>query len=275
MAKDLQGKTALVTGASSGIGAAFARLCAERGADVIVTARRAENLEALAKELTAAHGVRVTVIPLDLADPAGAKALFDRTEGAGTRIDIVINNAGGGFHRYFVDSPWEKIRQQIQLNLVTLTELTWLFARAMLARGGGHILNVASIGAYTPSPTYAVYSATKAFVRDMTEAIAHELRDTKVRVCCLCPGGTVTEFHTSAQHDLAGPFRATFMSAEACAKVGLSALLRGRRNIVSGLVNKLMMQLLRFLPRRMIVWMTALTMGAPKLPPGELPAKRA
>jgi short-subunit dehydrogenase len=264
MGKDLQGKTALVTGASSGIGMSFARLCAARGADVIVTARRAENLAALAKELIEAHGVKVTVIPLDLGEPGAAGTLFEKTEGAGTSIDIVINNAGGGYHRHFTDSPWEKIQQQIQLNLVTLTELTWRFARAMLGRKGGYILNVASIGAYTPSPTYAVYSATKAFVRDVSEAIAYELRDTTVRVCCLCPGGTLTEFHKAAEHELPALFRATFMTADDCAKIGLNALLRGRRNIVSGLMNKLTMQLLRLMPRRLIVWMTALTMGEPK-----------
>lgn len=266
MGQDLRGKQALVTGASSGIGAAFARLCAARGADVIVTARRAENLEALAKELVDRHGVKVTVVPLDLGAPGGAAALFEKTEGAGLRVDVLINNAGGGHHRYFVDSSWEKIEQQIQLNLLSLTELTWRFSKVMLARGGGHILNVASVGAYTPTPSYAVYSATKAFVRDVTEAIAYELRGTGVRVCCLCPGIVFTEFHKAAQQEVSSFVRATGMSADDCAKIGLGALFGGRRNIVSGLINKLSMQLLRLMPRRAMIWMTAQTMGVPKLP---------
>jgi short-subunit dehydrogenase len=264
MAADLRGKRALVTGASSGLGAAFARLLAARGADLVVTARRAENLEALSADLSSKHGVKVHVVPLDLGDPAAARALFDATEGDDRPIDILVNNAGGGVHRYFIDSSWEQVRQQIQVNLVSLTELTWRFAKAMNARGGGHILNVASVGAYSPSPTYAVYSATKAFVRDATEAIAFELRDTHVRVCSLCPGIVFTEFHKAAGQEVSALLRSTGMSAEACAQIGLSALFGGRRNIVSGIMNKLSMQLLRFLPRRLIVWLAARSMGIPK-----------
>jgi short-subunit dehydrogenase len=147
-----------------------------------------------------------------------------------------------------------------------LTELTHRFARAMLARGRGWILNVASIGAYTPSPTYATYSAGKAFVRDVTEAVAYELQGTPVRVCCLCPGGTLTEFHQAAGHELPGLFKATFMTAESCAEIGLRALFSGRRNVVSGFSNKLSMFMLRFMPRRIIVWVAALTMGKPRAP---------
>lgn len=231
---------------------------------MIITARRAQNLEALKTELENQHRVKVTNIPIDFADPEAAKNLIEQTEGQGTAIDILINNAGGGSHAYFLDSSWERVRQQIQVNLVTLTELMWGIGRAMRERGSGHILNVASIGAYTPTPTYAVYSATKAFVRDTTEAVAYELRNTGVRLCSLCPGGTATEFHLASQHELPGMVRATFMSAEDCARIGLRALFSGRRNIVSGIMNKIMMQLLRLLPRRVIVWSAALSMGEPK-----------
>jgi short-subunit dehydrogenase len=262
--QDLKGQRALVTGASSGLGAAFARLLAARGADLVITARRADNLAALATELREKHHVDVHVIALDLAEVGAAGKLFAGTEGDGRPIDVLVNNAGGGIHGFFVDTEWERIARQIQLNLVTLTELTHLFTKAMLGRGRGHVLNVASIGAYTPSPSYATYSATKAFVRDFTEAIAYELRDTPVRVCCLCPGGTLTEFHQAAGHTLPAIFRATFQTAEACAGVGLSALFGGRRNVVAGLINKVSMFLLRFMPRRTIVWVTALTMGTPR-----------
>jgi uncharacterized protein len=177
---------------------------------------------------------------------------------------VLVNNAGGGVHQDFVDLGWDRVARQIQLNVVSLTELMHRFAKAMLGRGRGHILNVASIGAYTPTPTYATYSAGKAFVRDVTEAVAYELAGTGVRVCCICPGGTLTEFHQAAGHELPGIFKATFQTAEACAETGLSALFGGRRNVVSGIFNKLSMFLLRFMPRRTIVWVSALTMGKPR-----------
>lgn len=267
--EDLKGKTALVTGASSGLGVAFARHLAAMGADVVITARRAENLDEVRRELTDRYHVRVTVIVLDLSEPGAAAQLFAETEGRGQAIDILVNNAGGGLHQRFAETEWERLARQIQLNVVTLTELTHLFVRAMLGRGHGHVLNVASIGAYTPTPFYATYSAGKAFVRDFTEALAYELAETEVRVCSLCPGGTLTEFHQAAGHEMQASFRATFETAEECARYGLESLFAGRRNVVSGLINKLGMFFLRFLPRRVMVWMSAQTMGAPKaLNPG-------
>jgi short-subunit dehydrogenase len=268
---DLKGRIALVTGASSGLGVAFAHHLAARGADLVITARRAENLEAVAKDLREKHGVKVTVAVLDLSAPGSVEKLWAATEEAGLAIEVLVNNAGGGIHQNFVDTPWDALARQVQLNVVSLTELTHRFARAMLARGRGYILNVASVGAYTPTPTLATYSAGKAFVRDMTEAIAYELRDSPVRVCCLCPGATITEFHKVAGNDPSFLVRPTFMTADRCAEIGLRSLFGGRRNVISGFVNKLSMFLLRFLPRRTMVWFTALTMGEPKparaLPP--------
>lgn len=260
---DLKGRTALVTGASSGLGAAFARLLAARGADLVITARRADNLQALAGELVERHGVEVHVVPLDLAEPGAPDRLWAATEGAGRVVDVLVNNAGGAVYQGFLDTDWPKVARQIQLNLVALTELTHLFAGAMRRRGRGHVLNVASIGAYTPTPALAVYSASKAFVRDFTEALAHELRRTPVRVCCLCPGGTETEFFQASGQAPPALVRATFMGAERCASIGLRALFGGRRNVVAGLINELAMFLLRFLPRRVIVAVTALVIGTP------------
>jgi uncharacterized protein len=261
---ELEGKTALVTGASSGLGAAFARDLAARGASLVITARRAGNLEALAKELRDRHGVAVEVIALDLAAPGAPAELHARTEGAGRSIDVLVNNAGGGIHQYFVETAWDRVAKQIQLNVVALTELTHLFTRAMLARGRGHVLNVASVGAYSPTPSFATYSATKAFVRDFTEALAHELRATDVRVCCVCPGLTRSEFREAAgASELSPAVAATMMSAEDCVAIGLDALFAGRRNVITGILNKIGMWLLRFLPRRTIVWSAALAMGAP------------
>jgi short-subunit dehydrogenase len=262
--RDLTGRTALVTGASSGLGVAFARLLAERGADLVITARRKANLDALAQELEKKHGVAVDVIALDLSEPGSAEKLWDATEGSGRAVDVLVNNAGGGMHANFVDAAWDRIARQIQLNVVSLTELTHRFTKAMLARGRGHVLNVSSIGAYTPTPTYATYAAGKAFVRDFTEALAYELRRTPVRVCSLCPGGTVTEFHQAAGQEPSKLVRSTFMSAEDCAIIGLRALFGGRRNVVSGMINTLSVFFMRFLPRRLLVWVAARTMGTPR-----------
>jgi len=260
---DLKGKTAVVTGASSGLGVEFARQLAKLGANLVITARRRDKLEDLKKELEAAHGVTVTVVELDLSEPDAAAKLHAEADRVGP-IEVLINNAGGGIHQDFLDIPWERSQRQIQLNIVSLTELTYRFGRAMRERGTGYILNVSSIGAYTPSPTYATYSAGKAYVRDFSEAIAYELADSGVRVCSLCPGGTITEFHQAAGQEIKGAFRSTFMSAEDCAAVGLSSLFGGRRNVVSGWMNKAMMFMLRFTPRRTMVWSAAVTMGDPK-----------
>ena len=169
---------------------------------MVITARREENLKKLAEELEESAGVKVDVIALDLSEPDAARRLFEATEGAGKPIDVLVNNAGGGVHQYFVDLAWEQIARQIQLNVVSLTELTHRYANAMKARGGGHILNVvSSIGAYTPSPSYATYSAGKSLrARYMTEAVAYELAGSTVHICSLCPGGTLTEFHQAAGH---------------------------------------------------------------------------
>jgi short-subunit dehydrogenase len=271
----VKGMTALVTGASSGIGVAFARHLAAGGANLVLVARRAAQLDALADELRKTHDVRVTTIAIDLSDPAAPQQIFDKTEGAGERVDVVVNNAGSGIFGEFVDIPWAETARQIQLNVVSLTELTWRFARAMRGRDRGWVLNVASIGAYTPTPTFATYAAGKAYVRDFTEALAFELRHTAVRVCCLCPGGTTTEFHQVAGQTMPGIFRLFFMSADRCADIGLAALFGGRRNVVSGIYNKVSMLLLRLVPRRLMVRIAAATMGQP--PPREpaaLPAPK-
>lgn len=258
---DLKGRTALVTGASSGIGEAFARRLAERGATLILTARRKDRLDTLAKQLKEAHGTDVTIVPLDLGQPDAPLALYDATAGAGKVVDILVNNAGFGTQERFDRIPWEKSAEQIQLNIVSLTELTRRFLAPMLERKSGHILNVSSIGAYMPVPCYATYAAGKAYVRNFTEALASELSDTGVRVCCLCPGGTRTEFLEVSGQKPTWLVNASMMSADRCARIGLRALFAGRRNIVSGLSNTLMCWSLRFLPRRLVVWVAGLIMG--------------
>lgn len=251
MARDLTGKRAVVTGASSGIGLEFARQLAARGASLIVTARRKERLDSLAEALRKEHGVEVDIVVCDLGKPDGAKALFAATEESGKPVHVLVNNAGFGTRCSFVDAPWEKTLEALQLNVVSLTELTWRFASAMKARGGGHILNVASIGAFLPTPRFASYGAGKSYVRNFSEALAHELSGTGVRVCCLSPGATESEFSDVAGIELAPWQKLAFMSAERCARIGLGALFRGRRSVVSGWLNSLAMFLTRFIPRRL------------------------
>ncbi|MHB8875251.1 MAG: SDR family NAD(P)-dependent oxidoreductase, partial [Myxococcaceae bacterium] len=156
---NLKGRTALVTGASSGIGEHLARQLAARGANLVITARRADRLEKLAAELRAAHPVTVEVIALDLSEPSAPSRLFEATEGAGRPIDVLANNAGFGTQADFLAIPWEKSRGELSVNVVALTELTFRYAQAMKARGVGWVLNVASIGAYLPIPTFATYAA--------------------------------------------------------------------------------------------------------------------
>ena len=251
----------MVTGASSGIGVDFARQLAARGMNLVITARRKERLETLASELRDAHEVEVVVVAADLSAPASGQELFDRTEGTGQPIDVLINNAGFGTLGPFLDIPWETSDQQMQLNLRTLTQLTHLFGKQMKARNHGYILNVSSIGAYLPAALYATYAAGKAYVRNFSEALAYELRDTGVRVCCLCPGGTRTEFMEVAGHKLPGWQQKFLMPSDTCARIGLRALFAGRRNFIAGVMNSIMMFTLRFLPRRAVVWLAARVMA--------------
>ena len=258
---DLRGRTALVTGASSGIGVCFAKQLAAMGASLVLTARRKDRLDALAEELRAAHGVDVTTVALDLGSSDAPRALFDATEGAGKAIDVLVNNAGFGTQARFDAMAWPRAAEQLQLNVVSLTELTHRFVAPMLARGRGHVLNVASIGAYVAVPGYATYAAGKAYVLSFTEAIAAELSGTGVRACCLCPGGTRTEFFEAAGQKPSWLVEASLMSAERCAKIGLRALFGGRRNIIAGLSNTLMCWSLRLVPRRLAAWIAGLVMG--------------
>ncbi len=253
----LKGQRALVTGASSGIGDQVARQLAAKGADLVITARREARLETLAEDIRKRYEVEVTVIALDLGEPTAAGQLWDATEGQDRPVDILVNNAGFGTQRLFVDIPWELSLQQLQVNLLSLTELTYRFIRSMKKRGAGHVLNVSSIGAYLPCPQFATYAAGKAYVRNFTEALAYELEGTGVRACCLCPGGTATEFSEVAGQSLPKVVAMTMMSSERCARIGLAALFRGRRNIVSGLSNSFGMFLLRFVPRRLAAWIAA------------------
>ena len=248
--RELAGRWALVTGASSGIGEAFARLLAREGMHVALAARREDRLRKLAGELESAHGVRSHVVALDLARPDAAEALHAETERAGLPVDLLVNNAGFGLFGRHVDIPWSREREMLELDVVALAHTTKLYVADMLKRDLGWVIQVASIGAYQPSPSYAAYSAAKAFVLSFGEALSYELRDTGVKVTVLSPGVTRSEFLAVAGQRTTLFQRATMMSAERVAEVGLRAVLRGRPSVIPGLVNRATAFSLRFIPRR-------------------------
>ncbi len=244
----ISNKRALVTGSSSGIGAAIARSLAQRGANLVLVARRKERLEALAEELRGL-GVEVLVHAADLTRPDAPDQIFEATEGADLPIDILVNNAGVGDYDPFIATPWASVERQIQLNAVAVTKMCHLFAPTMVERGAGQIMNVASIGAYTPTPLFAVYTSTKAYVRHLSEALDYELRGTGVRTICVNPGGTKSEFTAHSGQSVNAVGDRLMMTSERCAEIAVEKMLAGRRNVITGWMNAIGMWLLRFMPR--------------------------
>lgn len=237
----------VVTGASSGIGKEMALELAARGTNLVLTARRTELLEDLARELRA-RGLKVDVLGLDLSRASAPQELYDFCLRSGEVVDGLINNAGLGPYRAFLKSSLPEHHQVMQLNMLRLTELSHLFGQHMLAHGRRSvILNVASVAAYQAVPKFAVYSASKFYVRIFSELLGHELRGTNISVTCLCPGGTATEFLEKNNQKLKGSF-SPLMSARAVARAGIDGALRGKAVIVPGVFNKLSCWLPRFLP---------------------------
>jgi len=272
---ELGGKRALVTGASSGIGAATARVLAAMGADLVIAARRRDRLDRLAEEIGAAHRVATTVIEADLGQPGAAARLWDEATAAGP-IDLLINNAGFGLYQRFATAGWPDQAAMIQLNVTTPVELAHRFVAAALARDTpAWLLNVASIAAFQPVPYMANYAATKAYVLVFSESLALELRGSRVKVTCLCPGGTHTEFSDVAGQDLGrlpAVARASMLSADVVAQRAVRALLRGRRTVVTGRINRFNTFMLRFLPRRVPAVASVKLLGRPPAGPPALPA---
>ncbi len=260
----LRGHRALVTGASSGIGADVARALASRGAQLVLTARRADRLEALAAELRAAHGVTVEVIALDLGAPGAAAALWDAATATGA-VDVLINNAGFGHFRPFDSVEPARDAEMLRLNIVALVELCHRLVAAIPAGRPGWIMNVASIAAWQATPNFATYAASKAFVRNFSEALFYELRPRGIKVHCLCPGGTHTEFHASAgAGDYGAIARASMLPSAAVAERGVRALLRGKKTLVTGVMNKLSCFFTGMLPRWLSSRASSVVLGPPR-----------
>ena len=269
---ELSGKRALVTGASSGIGASIARQLAALDVNLVLTARRRDALDAVAAECTA-RGVRVDTITSDLGVPGAGSALWTAAR-AGGPVDLLINNAGFGYFRPFAAADWSRDAELLQLNITSLVELARRFVdeRAKLPEAS-YLLNVASIGAYQAVPNMAIYAATKAFVRNFSEALHDELLATPIRVTCVSPGGTHTNFHAAAGAGNYGWLaNASMMSADDVAAIALAALRKNKRNIVPGLLNKLATWSVRLVSRRLASWSSSRVLGAPRAEP--LPARR-
>lgn len=247
-----RGKTALVTGASAGIGEQMARQLAAAGVDLVVTARREDRLRALAEELSGEHGVEVRYVSADLGAPAGATGILDFVRAQGVQVELLVNNAGFGGAGVFNGSPLEKQLGMVQVNITSLVALTHGLLPGMIARGSGSVLLVGSVNAFMPVPYFAVYSATKAFVRSFGEALAVECRGTGVSVTALHPGATATEFIEVADMKVGRAIELGFMKPSAVARVGLLASHAGRVSVVAGLMNKLAVFMLWLMPQRII-----------------------
>jgi short-subunit dehydrogenase len=245
--------TALVTGASSGIGYELTKLFAADGYDVILVSRRRERLDAVAEELETTYDVDGHVMPADLSDPEAAVALHESVTDAGLDVDALVNNAGFGSYGPFLDDDPETDRDLIELHVGTVTTLTKLFGREMADRGGGRILNTASIAGWAPTPNSAVYSAAKHYERAFSEALAEELLEQNITVTALCPGETDTGFFDRGNYGESGAADADRMSAAAVAEAGYRGLMAGERVVIPGRLNKARAFLRRILPRWLFV----------------------
>jgi len=249
MTQKLKGQTALITGASGGIGAAIARELAARGANVVLSARGRDKLEALATELRAAHNVETHVFAADLAEANGPQDLVAAVETAALSIDILVNNAGLGAWGPFADMDWSTMERLIDVDIRALTYLTAHFVPAMRSRGRGRVMNMSSFLAFVSCPSFAIYSAAKAYVRNLSEAIDVELKGTGVRVIAVCPGGTRTQFSDVAGQRLNAVGERSLMEASAVAKLSVKKMLAGRRTYIPGWLNVLTGALLKIIPR--------------------------
>ena len=261
--QDFNGKWALVTGASAGIGAALARELAGHGAKLILTARRKERLEALAAELRA-KGTEVRIVVADLNDPGAPQQIYDATEGAGLTVDILVNNAGLGQFGEFYLSPMEQELSQVRVNCEAVVQLSRLFVPRMVERRRGWVLVVASTASFQPIPYLSTYAATKVFDRFFAQGLAAEVARFGVKVTALCPGITDTEFIDVAR---ASVFKSRGMQPAAeVARLAVVALARGQRMIIPKFGSRLTALLVPFFP---VGWITHLIEKAARrsLPP--------
>lgn len=245
--------TALITGASGGIGYELAKLLAGDGFDLVLVARNGAKLAEIASELAARHNVQAKAISLDLAQPGAAQSLFDQIQSAGVAVHTLVNNAGYGKFGEFRSLALTDLYGQIALNITTLTALTRLLLPGMLERGSGRIMNVASTAGFQPGPLMAVYYANKAYVISFSEALANEVRGSGVTVTCFCPGATDTGFAARAGNDKTRLFKKFgAMPAARAARDGYRGMKTGKSLVISGFKNWMVAESVRFAPRKMV-----------------------
>lgn len=264
MKSSIQGNTALITGASSGLGADFARQLAGRGCNLVLVARRAERLKELQTEIASQNRVDIDCVPMDLIETGAPQRLYDQLHDQGRSIDILINNAGRGLFADFIRSPWEDLHQMLEIDMVALTYLTRLFVPGMVERKHGYVLLVGSTGSFQPTPTYAAYSAAKSYVLSLGEALHYELRHTGVHCTVLCPGVTRTEFHAVAGQRLTLYQRLTLMESKDVVRIGIDAMLRNRSSVVTGTFNALFALSTRVMPRQALATLSGWAMREPR-----------
>ena len=246
---DLKGKKALITGASSGFGADFADILAKKGMDLVITARREEKLNALKEKIVEKYGVNVRVIVMDLAGFEAACGLYEKVKDE--NIDMLINNAGYGMYEYFERQDAAALNKMVQLNVVSAVTLANLFVKDLSAKNSGWILNVASFAGFNPTPFYAVYGATKAFLMNFSVALRTELKKRGKNVCvtALCPGFTDTEFVQTANQKRSKLLEMIIGKSYPAAVEAINGLLKNKPVVMPRLINRCAAFFLRFLPR--------------------------
>ena len=246
--------TALITGASSGIGLELAKIHASKGGDLVLVARSTANLEALKTELESQYKIQVVIISKDLSQRDAAKEVYDETTRGGIQIDYLINNAGFGDFGHFPATDWDKEEQMISLNMTTLTHFTKLYLQDMMMRSSGKIMNVASTASFQPGPTMAVYCATKAYVLSFSEAVNNEVSDKGISITALCPGATNTHFKSAAGMDNSKLFKnKNLPTGQEVAKYGYTAMMKGKPVAIHGTFNFILANSSRFIPRSWVV----------------------
>src|SRR5215218_9022754 len=244
--------TALVTGASGGIGEELARLFAADGHDLVLVARSRDKLARLSEELGGRHGVTARVLASDLARPESPREIFEELGAGGVTVDALVNNAGFGSYGLFAETDVRSELDLLQVNVVALTHLSKLFLPAMIARRRGYLMNVASTAAFQPGPLMAVYYASKAYVLSFSEALSNECEGTGVVVSALCPGPTETGFVAAAKMEKSKLFERAVMDARTVAEAGYRGLLAGRAVVVPGFRNNLLARSIGLFPRNLV-----------------------
>ena len=262
MNRRLEGQWAVITGSSSGIGEEYAKQLAQLGANLILVARRKERLEKLSADLSAQYKVQVEVFPADITDAKTCEELVAFATSGGRNVQVLINNAGRGGYGPFLDYSLEEYLHTIDLNIVALTRLTYLFTAHMSRHNlPSYITNVASIAAYVGVPRFGVYTGSKKYVRDLTETLYHEFKNTNLHFCCVSPGGTYTEFLENANQKLKKSGHSNMMTSEEVVSIGMEAMLMKKEAVVTGWKNKLAVFFPRFFPNRWVLAISELAMS--------------